>query len=64
MELRPEDAHGVEGVDIEDVKAAAFIHQHLGEVLLADVGVDNEQVATWSGDVGRVVPLIKSDQRF
>ena len=25
-ELRPGDAHGIEGVDVEDVKAAASIH--------------------------------------
>ena len=63
-ELRPGDAHGVEGVDIENVEAAASVHQHLGEALLVDDGVDDEQVATWSSDVGRMVPLIKSDQRF
>ena len=56
--------HGVEGVDVEDVEATASIHQHLGEALLADNGVDDEQVATWFGDMGRMVPLIKSDQRF
>ena len=63
-ELRSGDAHGVEGVDVEDVEAAASVHQHLGEALLADNGVNDEQVATWSGNVGRMVPLIKSDQRF
>ena len=63
-ELRPGDAHGVEGVDVEDVEAAASVHQHLGEVLLVDNGVDGERVASWSGDVGWMVPLIKSDRRF
>ena len=61
MELRPGDAHGVEGVDLEDVEAAASVHHHLGEALLTDNGVNDEQVATRSGDVGRMVPLIKSD---
>ena len=64
MELRLGDEHGIEGVDIENVEAAASIHQHLGEVLLVNDGVDDEWVATWSNDVGRMVPLIKSDQRF
>ena len=54
-ELRPGDAHGVEGVNVEDVEAAASIHQHLGEALLADDGVDDEWVASRSGDVGGMV---------
>ena len=44
MELRTGDVHGVEGVDVEDVEATASIHQHLGEALLTDNGVDNEWV--------------------
>ena len=63
-ELQPGDAHGVEGVDIEDVEASLSIHQHLGEALLADNGVDDERIVTQSGYVGRMVPLIKSDRRF
>ena len=63
-ELRSGDAHGIEGVDVEDVEATASIHQHLDEVLLADDGVDDERVASWSGDVGRMVPLIEGDRRF
>ena len=50
-EFRPRDAHGVEGIDIEDVEAATSVHQHLGEALLVDDGVDDERVATQSGDV-------------
>ena len=46
VEFRTGDAHGVEGVDVEDVEAAASVHQHLGEALLADDGVDNERVAS------------------
>ena len=38
--LQPRDAHGVEGVNIEDVEATASVHQHLGEALLADDGVN------------------------
>ena len=60
-ELRLGDAHGVEGVDVENVEAAASVHQHLGEALLVDDGVDDERVATRSSDVGRMVSLIKSD---
>ena len=50
--------------DVEDVEATASVHQHLGEALLADDGVDDERVASWSGDVGGMVPLIEGDQRF
>ena len=63
-EIRPRDAHGVEGVNVEDVEAAASIYQHLCEALLADDGVDDEWVAPWSGNVGRMVPPIKSDWRI
>ena len=63
-EFRPGDAHGIEGVDVEDVEAAASVYQHLGEVLLMDDGVDDEWVASQSSDVGWMVPLIKSDRRF
>ena len=33
-------------------------------MLLADDGVDNERVASWSCDVGGMVPLIKGDRGF
>ena len=45
-ELRSGDVHGIEGVDVEYVEAATSIHQHLGEVLLADDGVNDEWVAS------------------
>ena len=64
VELRSGDAHGIKGVDVENVEATAFVHQHLREALLADNGVDDERVVTQSSDVGRMVPLIKSDRRF
>ena len=56
--------HGVKGVDVEYVEAAASVHLHLGEALFVDNGVDDERVVTRSSDVGRMVPLIKSDRRF
>ena len=63
-DARSVDAHGVERFSVHDVEAAASIHQHLGEVLLADDGVDDERVAPRSSDVGRMVPLIKGDWRI
>ena len=63
-ELQPGDVHGVEGVDEEDVEAATSVHQHLGEALFVDDGVDDEWIASWSDYMGWMVPLIKSDRRF
>ena len=63
-ELLSGDAHSIEGVDIEDVEAAASVHQHLGEVLLADDGINDDRVASRSRDMGGMVPLIEGDQRF
>ena len=64
VEFQSGDVHGVEGVDVEDVGAAASIHQHLGEALLADNGVNDKRVTSWSHDVGEMVPLIKGDWGF
>ena len=64
MEFRLGDMHGIEGVDIEDVEAAASVHQHVGEALLVNDGVDDERVVSRSGDVGGMVPPIKGDRRF
>ena len=64
VKVRQRDAHGIEGVDVEDIEAAAFTHQHLGEALLADDGIDDERVASQSCDVGGMVPLIEGDRRF
>ena len=61
VEFRPRDVHGVEGVDVEYVEADASIHQHLGEVLLVNDGVNDERVASWSHNVGGMVPLIEGD---
>ena len=63
-EFRLGDAHGVKGVDVEDVESAASVLQHLGEALLVDDGVNNERVASRSSDVGGMVPLIEGDWRF
>ena len=60
-ELRPGDVHGVKGVDVEDVEATASVHQHLGEVLLADDGVDDERVASWSCDAELIQLISISD---
>ena len=57
------DPHGFQGVDVEDVEAAAPVHQHLGQAHVADDGVDDERVAPKSRDAGRMVILIENDGR-
>ena len=50
--------------DVCSSDLAASVHQHLGEALLADDGIDDERVASRSRDVGGLVPLIEGDRRF
>ena len=57
------DPHGFQGVDVEDVEAAAPVHQHIGQAHVADDGVDDERVAPKSRDAGRMVILIENDGR-
>ena len=38
VELRLGDAHGIEGVDVENVEAATSVHQHLRERFLRMMG--------------------------
>ena len=63
-EFRLGDVQGIKGVDVQDVEATATVHRHLRKPLLVDNGVDNERIASWSCDVGGMVPLIIGDRRF
>ena len=58
LELRPFDAEEVEGLEVDDVQAAAAIHQHLRESGVDDDRVDDEWVDA-RGDylVGMVVSI-------
>jgi hypothetical protein len=51
LKARPCDPQEVEGLGIDDVKAAAAIHEHLGEACVGDNGIDNERVDPRIGDV-------------
>jgi hypothetical protein len=51
LEARPLDPQEVEGLGIDDVKAAAAIHEHLGEACVGDNGIDNKRVDPGIGDV-------------
>jgi hypothetical protein len=42
------DLQEPEGLGIDDVEAAASVHEDLGEPDVADDGVDNERVLSWA----------------
>jgi hypothetical protein len=39
-----QDSHGIESVVVEDVEAAAPVHQHLGQQTVAEDGIDDKGV--------------------
>jgi hypothetical protein len=53
--------HQPQGVRIQDVEAAASIHQHLGEPRVANEQIDNQRVLTWVGDAVRVILAAEGD---
>jgi hypothetical protein len=48
-------------VSVEDVEAAASIHQHLGESRVADDRVDDQRVLARIGDAVRVILAAEGD---
>jgi hypothetical protein len=50
-----------EGLDVDDVEAAASLHEDLGEPDVADDGVDNERVLSWARHAVGVVALVEGD---
>jgi hypothetical protein len=50
-----------EGLGIDDVEAAASVHEDLGEPGVADDGVDNERVLPWARHAVGVVALVEGD---
>jgi hypothetical protein len=55
------DPQEPEGVGVDDVEAAASVHEDLGEPGVADVGVDNEWVPSWARHAVGVVALVEGD---
>jgi hypothetical protein len=51
LEVCPRDPQEVEGLGIDDVEAAAAIHEHLGEACVGNNGIDNKRVDPRIGDV-------------
>jgi hypothetical protein len=50
-----------EGLDVDDVEAAASVHEDLGEPDVADDGVDNERVFSQARHAVGVVGLVEGD---
>jgi hypothetical protein len=55
------DLQEPEGLGVDDVEAAASVHEDLGEPGVADDGVNNEQVLSWARHVDGVVALVEGD---
>jgi hypothetical protein len=60
-DLGPSNPHEIQGVSIDDVEAAASIHEHLGESGVADDGVDDKRVLPRVRDVVRVIISVEGD---
>jgi len=61
LELCSLDAKEVEGLEVDDVEAAASVHQHLREPGVDDDGVDDERLDTGSDNLVRVVVAVEGD---
>ena len=55
------DLQEPKGLGVDDVEAAASVHEDLGEPDVADDGVDNERVLPWARHAVRVVALVEGD---
>jgi hypothetical protein len=55
------DLQEPEGLSVDDVEAAASVHEDLGEPDVADDRVNNEQVLSWARHAVGVVASVKGD---
>jgi hypothetical protein len=55
------DLQELEGLCVDDVEAAASVHEDLGEPDVADDGIDNERVLSWAPHAVGVVALVEGD---
>jgi hypothetical protein len=55
------DLQEPEGLGVDDVEAAAPVHEDLGEPGVADDGVDDERVLSWARHAVGVVALVEGD---
>ena len=55
------DLHEPEGLGVDDVEAAASVHEDLGKPDVADDRINNERVLSWARHAVRVVALVEGD---
>jgi hypothetical protein len=55
------DLQELEGLGVDDVEAAASVHEDLGEPNIADDGVDNERIFPWARHAVGVIALVEGD---
>jgi hypothetical protein len=55
------DLQEPEGLGVDDVEAAASVHEDLGETDVPDDGVDNERIFPRARHAARVVALVEGD---
>jgi hypothetical protein len=55
------DPQEPEGLGVDDVEAAASVHEDLGEPSVADDRIDNERVPSWARHAVEVVALVEGD---
>jgi hypothetical protein len=55
------DLQEPEGLELDDVEAAASVHEDLGKPNVADDGIDNERVLPWAQHTVGVVALVEGD---
>jgi hypothetical protein len=61
LELRPLDSQEVEGLGVDNVEAAATVHEHFSEARVGDDRIDDEWVDSRIGDVVWMVITVESD---
>jgi hypothetical protein len=50
-----------EGLGVDDIEAAASVHEDLGKPDVAIDGIDNERVLPWARHAVRVIALVEGD---
>jgi hypothetical protein len=63
-EVRPPDSQEVKGLGVDNVEAAATVHEHFTKARVGDDGIDNKWVDYRIWDVVRMVVMIESDGRL
>jgi hypothetical protein len=61
-DLGPIHPQEFQGLSVDDVEAAASVHEDLGEPNIADDWIDDERVPPWARHKVRVVTLVEGDR--